>query len=94
MVAEFYITISYLEQDDDVCPDTVYFAIPMKEFSRPGELQLGVDLCNAIDDAMETLDRNSYDGVLDWLDAVFSAAAERMHAYIWRYLHISKHIEV
>ena len=55
---------------------------------------MGVDLCNAIDDAMETLDRNSYDGVLDWLDTVFSAAAERMHAYTWRYLHISMHIEV
>ena len=53
---------------------------------------IGAQLANAIDDAMDIIDQDEYDDFLEWCDAVFDMAAERMNGS-WKYLEITKYIE-
>ena len=86
-----YVTSRHLEQDYDA-PDVICFTLP-----KPDEFDsisiIGAQLANAIDDAMDIIDQDEYDDFLEWCDAVFDMAAERMNGS-WKYLEITKHIEV
>lgn len=92
MVHDFYISLRYLEIDAE--PDMIRFVIPVPDILPSTLNDIGAELCNAIDDAMETLDYDEYDGCMDWLDAAFRSAAKRMNARTWNYLRVSKYIEV
>lgn len=89
---DFYVTVRYLESDDLNDTDIIRFTIP--EPVNAGMIPFtGAALCNAIDDAMETIDRDECDGILEYLDEVFDAVAERMHGS-WKWVETTKYIEV
>lgn len=86
----YYVQLHYLEADDTP-PDTVRFHLPYRSIDEHDDV--GAQLANAIDDAMECIDIEEFDDRFEWIEAVLDAAAERMHGS-WMYMKTTKVIEI
>lgn len=83
---DYYITVSYPEWEAD------YGFTDVVCFTLPGE-NMCPALQDAVDSALSEIFRDKRSGVLEWLDEVFQAVADRLHGS-WKFVEISMNIEV